>query len=337
MSWHNKIRLREESSMHRRKFLSVAAGSAAAAVSLPTVGARAAAWPDRPVKMIVPFAAGGATDLLARPWAEALSKAFGQQFVIENRGGASGLIGAEAAFKSPPDGYTVFFTSNSTVVFQPLLRKLNFDPKKFVIIARMGDSISGFVVNPKHGFKTLKDLVDYAKKNPGKLTFGSSGAGTTTHLRYEMLKFKAGIDILHVPYRGGSDSLTDLLAGVIDIMNEGSTLPHAKAGKLTLLNVNHFERFAEFPDVPTLTECGYPDSDVPVWFGLYASPGTPEDIVKTINAKVNEISATPEMKAKMQLVASVPVVQSLPDLRTHWDNDYKSIGDLIKAAKVKIE
>ncbi len=326
--------------MHRREVLKLAGLSLLTASLVSTsasTGTFAQGWPEKPVKVIVPFAAGGATDLLARPWAEWLSKAFNQQFVIENRGGASGLIGAEAAFKAAPDGYTLFFSSNSTTVFQPLLRKMNFDPKQLTIIARAGDSISGFIVHPKHGFKTLKDLVDFSKKNPGKLVFGSSGPGTTTHLRYEMLRFKAGIDILHVPYRGGSDSIQDLLAGNIDIMNEGSTLPHAKAGKLTLLNVNHFERFPEFPNVPTMTEAGYPDSDVPVWFALYGPPGLPKDIVEKLNARFNEVSATPDAKAKMQLVSALPVVQKLDDLQKHWENDYKSIGELIKAAGIKID
>ena len=324
--------------MRRREFLQLAGSSAMTAAGLSTgAAAQAATWPDKPVKMIVPFAAGGATDLLARPWADLLGKAFNQQFIIENRGGASGLIGAEAAFKAAPDGHTFLFSSNSTTVFQPLLRKTNYDSKQLVLVARMGDSISGFIVHPKHGFKTLQDLITFAKSNPGKLTFGSSGPGTTTHLRLEMLKFKTGIDLLHVPYRGGSDSLTDLLAGVIDIMNEGSTLPHAKAGKLTLLNINHFERFAEFPDVPTLTEAGVKDADVPVWFALYAPPGTPKEIVEKINAKVNEISKTPEMKAKMQTVSAVPVVQSLADLQKHFEADFTSIGALIKSANIKIE
>ncbi|MGE0766896.1 MAG: Bug family tripartite tricarboxylate transporter substrate binding protein [Hyphomicrobiaceae bacterium] len=322
--------------MNRRCFIH-AAVAAGAALAIGASPALATDWPSRPVKIIVPFAAGGATDLLARPWAEWLGKAFNQQFVIENRGGASGLIGAEAAIRSAPDGYTFYFSSNSTVVFQPLLRQLKFDPKQLEIVARMGDSISGFVVHPKHGFKTLQDLVAYAKANPGKLTFGSSGPGTTTHLRYEMLKFKAGIDILHIPYRGGADSLTDLLAGVVDIMNEGSTLPHAKAGKLTLLNVNHFERFAEFPDVPTLTEAGYPDADVPVWFALYAPPGTPQDIIKKLNAAANEISGRAETKERMQQVSAVPVVQDLDSLKKTWADDYKSIGDLIQRAKIKLE
>ena len=323
--------------MRRRDFVKLAGAAGTASVFVPSALRAAGTWPDRPVKIIVPFAAGGATDLLARPWAEALGKAFGQQFVIENRGGASGLIGAEATFRSPPDGYTFLFSSNSTTVFQPLLRKINYDSKQFVLVARMGDSISGFVVHPKHGFKTLQDLIDYAKKNPGKLTFGSSGPGTTTHMRLEALKFRTGIDVLHVPYRGGADSLNDLLAGIVDIMNEGSTLPHAKAGKLTLLNVNHFERFAEFPDVPTLTEAGVKDADVPVWFALYAPPGTPGEIVEKLNAKINEISATPEMKAIQQRSSAVPVIQNTADLRKHFENDFKTIGDLIKAANIKIE
>ena len=322
--------------MRRRDFVRCAALAAMAAVFGPTV-AVAQAWPDKPVKIIVPFAAGGATDLLARPWAEALAKAFGQQFVIENRGGASGLIGAEAAFRSAPDGYTFLFSSNSTTVFQPLLRKINYDPKQFQLVARMGDSISGFVVHPKHGFKTLKDLIEFARKNPGKLVFGSSGPGTTTHMRLEALMHAAKIDILHVPYRGGADSITDLLAGNIDIMNEGSTLPHAKAGKLTLLNVNHSERFVEFPDVPTLREAGVEGADIPVWFALYAPPGIPRDIVDRLNAKINELSATADMKAKMQLASAVPVVQGVDALRKHFEDDYGSIEALIKQANIKIE
>ena len=323
--------------MHRREFMTLAAGAGAVSIAKPSMLGAQAAWPVRPVRLILPFAAGGATDLIARPWAELFGKAFNQQFVIENRGGASGLIGAEAAFRSAPDGYTLFFTSNSTTVFQPQLRKINYDSKAFIPVARMGDSISGFIVHPKHGFKTLADMIAYAKANPGKLSFGSSGPGTTTHLRLEMLRFRTGIDVLHVPYRGGSDSLTDLLAGVIDMMNEGSTLTHAKAGKLTLLNINHFERFAEFPDVPTLTECGVKDADVPVWFGLYAPPGTPKEIVEKINAIANEISGTTDMKVKMQAVSAVPVVQTLADLQKHLDADYTSIGELIKSAGIKIE
>jgi tripartite-type tricarboxylate transporter receptor subunit TctC len=322
--------------MRRRDFLQLAAGATAFNIIGPAT-ARAQAWPERPVKMIVPFAAGGATDLVARPWADMLGKAFNQQFVIENRGGASGMIGAEAAAKSAPDGYTFFFSSNTATVTLPLLRKLSYDAKSFMPVARMGDSISGFVVHPSVGVKTFNEMIDYAKKNPGKLAFGSSGAGTLPHLRYEMLKLKTGIDVLHVPYRGGSDTLNDLLAGNIQLMNEASSMPHAKAGKIHLLNINHFERFVDFPDVPTLTELGVKDADVPAWFSLYAPGGTPKEINERINAKVNEIAKTPEMKERMRLVACAPIVQTIPEMQKFWDEDVVRMTDLVKQANIKFE
>ncbi|MDX2158429.1 MAG: tripartite tricarboxylate transporter substrate binding protein [Hyphomicrobiaceae bacterium] len=323
--------------MRRRNFLKLAAGAGAAGVLAPSIVKAQGSWPERPVKMIVPFAAGGATDLVARPWAEWLTKAFNQQFVVENRGGASGMIGAEAAAKSPPDGYTFFFSSNTATVTLPLLRKLSYDADSFQVVARMGDSVSGFVIHPSVGVKTFQDMIAYAKKNPGKLAFGSSGAGTLPHLRYEMLKIRTGVDILHVPYRGGADTLNDLLAGNIQLMNEGSSLPHVKAGKIHLLNVNHFERFAEFPDVPTLTELGVKDADVPAWFSLYAPAGTPKEIIQKLNAKAIEIAKAPETKARLQTVACVPVAQTIPEMQQYWEQDKKRTAELVKQAKIKFE
>ena len=326
--------------MRRRAFLAAAGGFAGATAAF---GVRSAAvaqvdkWPEKPVRFIVPFAAGGATDLVARPWAEKLGQAFGQQFVIENRGGASGMIGAEAAAKSAPDGYTFFFSSNTATVSLPLLRKIPYDARSFVPVGRMGDVMCGFVIHPAAGPKTFRDMIAHAKANPGKLAFGSSGPGTSPHLRLEMLKFKAGIDILHVPYRGGADSLTDLLGNNVQMMNEGSTLPHVKAGKLILLNMNHSERFAEFPDVPTLTELGYPGADVPVWFALYGPAGTPAPIVERLNAKIVEISKSDDMRRRMHAVSAAPVVQTPQQMAEYWANDYKTIGDLIKAANIRIE
>ncbi len=325
--------------MRRRDFLALAAGTSACSFLQGSTSAvaQAANWPDRPVKFIVSFAPGGATDLVARPWADALTKAFGQQFVVENRGGASGLIGNEAAFRSPPDGTTFLFTGNTATVGLPLLKKHNFDPRQFLAVAHMGSAVSGFVVHPSTGFKTMQELVDYAKKNPGKLNFGSSGPGTQPHLRLEMLKFKAGVDIAHIPYRGGSDSLNDLLAGNIQIMNEASTLPHVKAGKLVMLTVNAPTRFAEVPDVPTLAETGIKDADMGSWFGLYAPPGTPKDILVKLNAKINEIAKTPEWKAKMQLVACIPAVATIEEMQKIWDQDVKDTEQVIKAAGIKLE
>lgn len=322
--------------MRRREFLRIAAGTTAFSIAGRST-ALAQAWPSRPVKFIVSFAAGGATDLVARPWADALSKAFGQQFVVENRGGASGMIGNEAAFRSPPDGHTFLFTGNTGTVGLPILRKASFDARQFLAVAHTGNAVSGFTIHPGVGVKTFAELLDYARKNPGKLNFGSSGPGTQPHLRYEMLRFKTGVDIAHIPYRGGADSLNDLLAGNIQLMNEASTLPHVKAGKLIMLCVNAPTRFADLPDVPTLTECGVKDADMASWFGLYAPPGTPKEIVAKLNAKANEIAATAEWKAKMALVACIPSVATVDEMQKLWDDDWKSTEQVIKTAGIKLE
>lgn len=324
--------------MRRRQFLKFGAATLGGMpLATPAILRAQAAWPDKPVRVIVPFAAGGGTDVLARPWAEALGRAFGQQFVIENRGGASGLIGTEAAAKSPPDGYTLLVTGATTTVAIPLMRKVNYDADGLMPIARMGDVACGFVINASVGPKTLAEVIAYAKANPGKLAFGSSGNATTPHLRYEIFKLKTGLDILHVPYRGGADSLNDLLAGNIQLMNEPVTLPHVKAGKLHLFTVNHSQRLADFPNVPTMTEAGYPNSDVPIWFTLWAPPGTPKEIVQKLNAKCVEIAKTDDMKAKIHLAGCVPVINTPEEIMAFRDQDRKALAELIKAANIKME
>lgn len=322
--------------MKRRKFLSISAGALAGGWAMRGT-ARAQAWPDRPVKVIVPFAAGGGTDIVARPWAEKLGQVFGQQFVIENRGGASGLIGTEATVKSAPDGYTLLVSSNTTTVNLPLLRKVPYDPKSLDPIARLGDVVTGFVIHSSVGVKTFKELLDYCKKNPGKLAFGSSGPGTGPHLRYEMLRYKTGVDILHVPYRGGADSLTDLLANNVQMMNEPVTLPHVKAGKLHLLNINHSQRSVDFPDIPTLTELGYPGADAPIWFSLWAPAGTPMAIQQKLNSEITRLSKTPEMIEKLRLAGAAPVIQTMEELLKFRQDDTEAMANLIKIANIKIE
>jgi tripartite-type tricarboxylate transporter receptor subunit TctC len=290
------------------------------------------------VKVILPYAPGGATDAIGRPWAEKLSQAFGQQFVIENRGGAGGMIGAEAAAKSPPDGYTFFLTPNAPLSVVPTLRKTAYDPvKSFDPVGRVGDVVCGFVIHPSVGINTLKELIEYAKKNPGKLTFASSGNGTANHLRIEMLKLKTGIDILHVPYRGGADSLNDVLPGTVHMMNEPVSLPHVKAGKLILLNINGSARHPDFPDVPTLTELGITDADVPIWFSIFAPAGTPKDIISKLNAKMIEIAKTDDMKAKMRAVNAFVPLQTPEDMAKHLIGDIAANAELIKAANIKID
>jgi tripartite-type tricarboxylate transporter receptor subunit TctC len=323
--------------MHRRDFLGLAGATLAAGLS-SRAWAQAQGWPDRAVKIIVPYAPGGATDAIARPWAEKLSQAFGQQFVIENRGGAAGMIGTEAAAKAAPDGYTLLLTPGATLAVLPLLRKTPYDPiKSFEPVGRVGDVINGFVIHPSVGVKTFKEMVEYAKKNPGKLTYGSSGNGTATHLRLEMLKYKMGIDILHIPYRGGADTLNDVLPGTVHMMNEPVSIPHAKAGKLILLAINGPVRHPDFPDVPTLTELGVTGADVPIWFSIFAPAGTPKDIITKLNAKVLEIAKTDDMKAKMIAVNAIVPLQSPEEIAKHLVEDTKANAELIKAANIKIE
>ena len=323
--------------MRRRTFLALAAAALAAGLSTDVL-AQAQSWPERTVKVVLPYAPGGATDAIGRPWADKLSQAFGQQFVIENRGGAGGMIGAEAASKAPPDGYTLFLTPNAPLSVLPTLRKTAYDPvKSFEPVGRVGDVINGFVIHPSVGIKTFKELIEYAKKNPGKLTFGSSGNGTANHMRLEMLKLKTGIDILHVPYRGGADTLNDILPGTIHMMNEPVSLPHVKAGKLILLNINGKVRHPDFPDVPTLTELGITGADVPIWFSIYAPAGTPKDIIAKLNAKMLEIAKTDDMKAKMRSVNAFVPLQTPEEMAKDLLEDIKTNAELIKAANIKID
>ena len=324
--------------MHRRTFLKVAGSAAASAgIAAPAI-AQGKAWPDKPVKLILPYPPGGSTDLIGRPWGEALTQAFGQQFVIENRGGAGGMIGTEAAAKSPADGYTFLLTANNTLSILPQLRKTPYDPEKsFAPVARVGDLVCGFTVHPSTNIKTFKELIAHAKANPGKLSFGSAGLGTATHMRLEMLKFKAGLDILHVPYRGSGEALNDLLANNVQVMNEVNVIPHVKAGKLTLLNINHEKRHAEFPQIPTLAEEGFPGADVPIWFGMFAPAGTPKEIIATLSAKMLEIAKQPGINSQLGAINVAITPQTPDELGAFLTADIKRNGDLIKAANIKLD
>ncbi len=323
--------------MQRRKFLGLSAGALSVGV-IGRASAQVDKWPERPVRLIVPYAPGGASDILARPWAEALSQAFGQQFVVENRGGAAGMIGSQLAAEAAPDGYNFLFTPSAAISILPLLKKTPYDPRKsFLPVARIADTVSGFAMHPATGPKTFQEMVAYAKANPGKLTFGSAGLGSIQHMRLEMVKYRAGVDILHVPYRGAGEALSDLLANNIQLMCEINVMPHAKAGKLHLLCVNHVVRWPEFPDTPTLTECGYPNSDLPSWYAVWAPPKTPEPILEKLNAKITEITKTDDMKAKMLKASADLRVMTRAEIAAYLEQDLKNNEELIKAAKITLE
>ncbi len=313
-------------------------GAALATPALTSGAGAQDAWPTRPVRLIVPYAPGGASDFIARPWADKLQQAFGQPFIVDNRGGAAGSIGTEAGARAAPDGYTFLLTPGATLSVLPQLRKVPYDPiKDFVPVGRVGDLVCGFVIRVDTGPSSMKEVVEYAKKNPGKLAFGSAGLGTYTQMRLEMLKMRAGIDILHVPYRGSADALNDLLGGQVQMMNEIVVLPHVRAGKLKLLGINFPTRHPDFPDVPTLTEAGYPDSDVPIWYSIQAPTGAPAPILEKFNAKINEISATPEMIKRMREINVVVPQQTLSALLAYREADMVSNGKLIKEAHIKLD
>lgn len=323
--------------MNRRGFL-LTASLLAAALPSGALG-QTPAWPERPVKIVVPFAPGGATDQTARVWAEKLTQALGQQFVVENRGGgASGSIGIESVVKSPADGYTLLYTPNASIAVVPTLRKVNFDPVKDLDpVARTGDAIVGFTIHPSLGIKTFNEMIEYARKNPGKLVYGSSGVGMANHLRIEVLKTKFQVDILHVPYRGGADILNDHLPGVVHLMNEPITLAHVKAGKLILLNINGPVRHPEFPDVPSTTELGIPDAEVPIWFSIWAPKGTPQPIREKMNAAMADIAATDDMKARMIAVNVIVPKQSTEDMRKYLIEDIERNREVIRVNNIKVE
>ena len=327
--------------MRRRQFLATAGGAAAAALGAnlarPAL-AQTPVWPDRTVKLVLPYAPGGATDLIGRPWAEQLTKAFGQQFVIENRGGASGVIGTEAVSKAAPDGYTLLLTPNAPLAIQPLLRKTAYDPfKHFQPVGRVGDLISGFAIHPAVGVKTFAEMIDYAKKNPGKLAYGSAGNGTNSHLRIETLKAAAGVDILHVPYRGNADALNDLLGNNIQMMNEINPMPHVKAGKLILLDISHPQRHPDFPGVPTLWEVGYGETYIPSWYAMWAPAGTPRAIIDKLNAKMTEIGNTPAMKALLLGINVAIQPQTADEMGAFLIKDVERMAGLVKRLDIRIE
>jgi len=311
-------------------------GLGAAILAGPSVASTS--WPTRPVKVIVPYAPGGASDTMARPWVDKLQQVLGQPFVIENRGGASGTIGTEGVARAAPDGYTFLFAPNSTLNVVPQLRKVSYDARKDLKpVGRVGDLHTGFVVIASLGLNTLGEVIAHAKKNPGKLAYGSAGLATSTHLRIEMLKLRAGVDILHVPYRGSADALNDLLAGQVHMMNEINVLPHVRAGKLRLLSINHERRNPDFPEVPTLTELGYPNSDVPVWYSMQAPAGTPPEIISKFNQTIVEIAKTEDMIRRMREISVVVPLQTPEEMAAFFEADLEANGKLIRDASIKLD
>lgn len=280
-----------------------------AAALVPAV-AGAQAWPSKPVKIVVPFAAGGATDVVARLLAQKLGDAWGQQVVVENKVGAGGNIGADMVAKSAPDGYTLLLTSGA-VLTSPYMYKgqLGFDPlKDFIPITNCATGPQVVAVNASSPFKDLKDLIAFAKANPKQVTFGSAGIGSQTHLAAENLAFSAGVDFTHVPYKGESAALTDLLGGQIQLVtpNLGGAVSQIQTGRIRALAVTSTARVPQLPDVPPAAET-LPGFENAGWFGLMAPAGTPREIVDRVYRDSAQILLSEDFKAALAKQGMVPV------------------------------
>jgi tripartite-type tricarboxylate transporter receptor subunit TctC len=275
------------------------AGACALVLCLVPALSHAQAWPTKPVRLVSPFPAGGGTDAFARPLAAALSQQTGQQFFIDNRGGAGGTIGADIVAKSPPDGYTFLVGAvHHTIavsVYKSLPYQLEKDLAPVTLIAIVPNVV---VLHPKVPINSVKELIAYAKANPDKLNYGSAGNGTSHHLAPELFKIATDTKLNHVPYKGAGPAMQDLIAGQVDIMFDGmgSSAPQIRAGRLKALAVTTPTRSPAFPDLPTLQELGVPNYEVTTWYGIWAPAGTPADIISKLQQEVAKAMQRPEIK-----------------------------------------
>lgn len=310
---------------------------AAFILSLPALSIAQTDWPTKPVRVIVPFGPGGATDALARAFTIKLSESLNQPFVVDNRGGASAAIGTEIAAKAAPDGYTFLFSPANPLTIVPYLRTTPYTRDALVPVARLGTYIAGLAVRNSLPVRSLSEYVALAKAKPGQLTFGSTGTGSMSHIRIEAFKQAAGIDILHVPYKGGAAELQDLLGERVDAITETLIFPLAKAGKVRLLAIIADQRHPDFPDVPTVREAGYPEINTPGNFAVFAPRGTPQRIISRLHDEVVKISNLPEMRERMMLIGFAMGQDSIEELKAAIDDEYVVYGRIIKAANIKAD
>src|SRR5438876_9335591 len=305
---------------------------------LASFTAHAQSYPNRPIKIIVPYAAGGAVDIVARTVGQPLAEALKQPVIVDNRPGASANIGMEAAAKAAPDGYTLLMASNGIATNMALFPNLTFDGRRdFAPIAKIGYAPLVIVVPASSPAKSLKDLIAMAKAEPGKLTYASAGNGSSGHLAGELLKSTAKIDVTHVPYKGGAPAITDLVGDRISFMpiNAVEVIAHIRAGKLRALAVASDKRFALLPDVPTVAESGLPGYEASVWWGRVAPAKTPPEIVRQLNAETNKALANPAISNKLGELGVV-VTPGMPDQFAAFIKSQTELwSDVVKSAGIK--
>ena len=331
--------------LNRRRFVELLSASTLA----PAWGSRGAraqaqsqgqAWPTRFVRLVVPFPPGGGTDAISRVLAGKLSNVWGQQMVVENKGGAATSIGTEMVARSDPDGYAVLLQSMPLAVNRFLFATLPYDPvADLAPVSLICDYPNVMAVPMSSPAQTVKEFIARAKANPGKVTYASSGHGTSVHLSGELFKRMAGVNLQHIPYRGAGPALNDLIPGRVDVMfnNIGAIMPLIQGGKLRALGVTSAKRAATLPDVPTVAEAGVPGFDVSAWYALFVPAKTPEPIISKLHADTVTALSDPTTKARLEQLG-VTVIGSTPEqLRTHLKSEMDKWGVIIKEAGIKVE
>ena len=318
----------------------VCLGFVAALAAVPA--ARAADYPSRPIKLVVPYAAGGPTDVLGRLVGDFLGRDLKQPVIVENKAGAQGAIGAEAVARAEPDGYTLFVAAASIIVLNPMLyKKLSYDPvRDFRMLALVTDLPVVMEINPAVPARTVAEFVSWAKQNPGKVNFGSAGTGGTIHLAGEMFRQMAGIEMTHVPYKGAGPALVDLISGNIQVMfdTQSTALPPIKSGLVRALGVSSERRSPDLPDVPTIAESGYPDYRVSVWYGIAAPAKVPDEIAAKISASLDRALNDDTFRASLEKIG-FPVFRprSAAAIKEFIDADRARWSGVIKAQNITLD
>lgn len=302
--------------------------------------AQAPSWPQRPIKLIVPFAAGGNTDGIARLTAERISQSLGQPVVVENKAGANGAIAADFVAQSPPDGYTLFMAAMPVLAILPTITKTKFDPlRDFVPVSNVGSNPFVMAISSTVPAKNVREFVAYAKKNDGKLNFASGGSGSVSHLSPVLFLKRANVNMTHISYKGGAPAVADLLGGQVQMYfgNLSELAPHAEGGKIRIIAVSSLERAKQIPDVPTLAESGYPGFKTLTWNGIVAPAGTPPAIINRVAAAVQSAVSKPEMRARLWQLGVDPIGDTPAQFSQTLRSDITTWAEAAKASNLKID
>lgn len=327
--------IRSQASMVRR----LVAGAFAAATMVATTAA-VAAYPEKPIRMIVGFSAGGTTDVVARIVGKEIGDALGQPVVIENRPGAGSNIAAEMVARAEPDGYTLLMVAVTSAINHTLYKNLKFDlVEDFQPVALAARVPNVLVVHPDVKANSVAELVDLLKKNPGKINFASSGSGTSIHMAGELFKLRAGVDVAHIPYKGSANAISDLIGGQVEYMfdNMPSAWPHVESGKLRALAVTTAERSATAPNLPTMQEEGFEGFDVSSWFGVIGPKGLPADVVQTLNKAIREALAKPEVRERFAGLGAVPADTTPEQFADFIKTEVESWGPVVEASGARVD